>query len=111
MMVDFANQYFEEHENASGFDAIYNACLIRFRPILMTGMSTIFGTLPIALGFGADAESRIPLGLVIVGGMVFAQVITLFVTPGIFLYMQWIQEHWLKNVGVVDEGEPDQATA
>jgi HAE1 family hydrophobic/amphiphilic exporter-1 len=58
-------------------------------------MSTIFGTMPIALGIGADAESRIPLGLVIVGGMIFAQVITLFVTPGIFLYMQWIQEHVL----------------
>jgi HAE1 family hydrophobic/amphiphilic exporter-1 len=95
MMVDFAKQHLEENPGAGGFDAIYNACIIRFRPILMTGMSTIFGTMPIALGIGADAESRIPLGLVIVGGMIFAQVITLFVTPGIFLYMQWIQEHVL----------------
>ena len=93
MMVDFAKQYLEEHPDASGFDAIYNACIIRFRPILMTGLSTIMGTLPIALGIGADGASRIPLGLIIVGGMIFAQVITLFVTPGIYLYMQKIQEH------------------
>ena len=97
MMVDFAKQHLEEHPEATGFDAIYNACLIRFRPILMTGMSTIFGTLPIALGYGADAESRIPLGLVIVGGMIFAQVITLFVTPGIYLYMDIIQRKFFKQ--------------
>jgi len=93
MMVDFAKQYMEEHDDATGFDAIYNSCLMRFRPILMTGMSTIMGTLPIALGFGADGASRVPLGLIIVGGMLFAQVVTLFVTPGIYLYMQWIQDH------------------
>lgn len=93
MMVDFAKQYIEEHPGATGFDAIYNACIIRFRPILMTGLSTIMGAVPIALGMGADGESRIPLGLIIVGGMLFAQVITLFVTPGIYLYMQKIQEH------------------
>ncbi len=83
----------EEHKDATGFDAIYNSCLVRFRPILMTGMFTIMGTLPIALGFGADGASRVPLGLIIVGGMLFAQVVTLFVTPGIYLYMQWIQDH------------------
>ncbi len=93
MMVDFAKQYLEEHPGASGFDAIHNACMIRFRPILMTGLSTIMGALPIALGMGADGSSRVPLGLIIVGGMLFAQVITLFVTPGIYLYMEWVQEH------------------
>jgi len=93
MMVDFAKQYLEEHDDATGFDAIYNACIMRFRPILMTGMSTIMGTLPIALGIGADGASRVPLGLVIVGGMLFAQVVTLFVTPGIYLYMQRLQDH------------------
>ncbi len=92
LMVDFAIE--EKATGKSAFDAIYNACLIRFRPILMTGMSTIFGTLPIALGYGADASSRIPLGLIVVGGMVFAQVITLFVTPGIYLYMEAIQERF-----------------
>lgn len=90
MMVDFAKQNMEEGNNS--FDAIYNACLIRFRPILMTGLSTIMGALPIALGFGADGASRRPLGLIIVGGLAFAQVITLFVTPGFYLYMQNFQE-------------------
>ncbi|MDP8218967.1 MAG: efflux RND transporter permease subunit, partial [Candidatus Theseobacter exili] len=96
MMVDFATQYIEE-ENASGFDAIYQACIVRFRPILMTGASTIMGALPIALGFGADGASRIPLGLIIVGGLAFAQVITLFVTPGIFLYMDNLQKKVFKT--------------
>ncbi len=90
MMVDFAKQNMEEGQNA--FDAMYNACLTRFRPILMTGGSTIMGTLPIAIGLGADAAARRPLGLLIVGGLAFAQVVTLFITPGIFLYMQLLQE-------------------
>ncbi|MFH1039014.1 MAG: efflux RND transporter permease subunit [PVC group bacterium] len=90
MMVDFAKQYMEEGQNA--FDAIYNSCIVRFRPILMTGASTIMGTLPIAIGLGADASARRPLGLLIVGGLAFAQVITLFITPGLFLYMQAFQE-------------------
>ena len=94
MMVDFAKQNLEEG-NTTDFDAIYNACLTRFRPILMTGASTIIGAVPIALGFGADGASRRPLGLIVVGGLLFAQVITLFVTPGIFLYMQEIQEKFL----------------
>ncbi len=94
MMVDFANQNLAEGTTSS-FEAIHNACLTRFRPILMTGMSTIMGAIPIALGFGADGASRQPLGLIIVGGLAFAQVITLFVTPGIFLYMQEFQEKFL----------------
>lgn len=94
IMVDFAKQNMEE-ENMNGFDAIYNACRIRFRPILMTGASTIMGAMPIALAFGADGTARQPLGLVIVGGLAFAQVVTLFITPGIFLYMQDLQEKLL----------------
>lgn len=90
MMIDFTIQRMEEGMNA--FDAIHDACKVRFRPILMTGVSTIFGALPIAMGYGADGASRIPLGLIIVGGMAFAQVVTLFVTPGIFLYMDSVQE-------------------
>jgi len=93
MMVDFAQQHLNE-THSSDFDAIYHACLIRFRPILMTGLAAIFGALPIALGYGADGSSRIPLGLIVVGGLIFAQVITLFVTPGIFLYMQKLQ-NWM----------------
>ena len=93
LMVDFAKQKMEEGSN--GFDAIYEACRDRFRPILMTGASTIVGAMPIAMGFGADGSSRQPLGFIIVGGLAFAQVITLFVTPGIFLYMQDFQEKYL----------------
>jgi len=94
IMIDFAEQYLKEGDKTS-FDAIYNACLVRFRPILMTGASTIMGALPIALGFGADGASRRPLGLIVAGGLVFAQVVTLFVTPGIYLYMQNFQEKYL----------------
>jgi HAE1 family hydrophobic/amphiphilic exporter-1 len=94
LMVDFALQ--RKREGMNSHDAIYDACLVRFRPILMTGLCAILGALPIALGYGADASSRVPLGLVVVGGMVFAQVITLFVTPGIYLYMEKIQERFFK---------------
>jgi HAE1 family hydrophobic/amphiphilic exporter-1 len=95
LMVDFAEQRRREGKNA--YDAIHDACVIRFRPILMTGLCAILGAMPIALGYGADAESRQPLGLVVVGGMVFAQLITLFVTPGIYLYMEKIQERFFKT--------------
>jgi len=94
LMVDFAKQ--RRLEGLNSYDAIYDACCVRFRPILMTGLSTILGVMPIAMGYGADASSRVPLGLVVVGGMVFAQVITLFVTPGIYLYMEIIQERFFK---------------
>jgi HAE1 family hydrophobic/amphiphilic exporter-1 len=92
LMVDFALQ--RKREGMNSHDAIHDACMVRFRPILMTGLCAILGALPIALGLGADASSRVPLGLVVVGGMVFAQIITLFVTPGIYLYMEKIQERW-----------------
>ena len=94
IMIDFAEQNLREGAKSS-MDAIYNACLVRFRPILMTGASTIMGALPIALGFGADGASRRPLGLIVMGGLLFAQVVTLFVTPGIYLYMQAFQEKYL----------------
>ena len=94
LMVDFALQ--RKAEGMNSYDAIHSACVVRFRPILMTGLCAILGAMPIALGFGADASSRKPLGLVIVGGMVFAQIITLFVTPGIYLYMEKIQDKFFK---------------
>jgi HAE1 family hydrophobic/amphiphilic exporter-1 len=94
LMVDFALQ--RKRDGMNSHDAIYDACLVRFRPILMTGLCAILGALPIALGFGVDASSRLPLGLVVVGGMVFAQVITLFVTPGIYLYMEKIHDRYSK---------------
>jgi len=95
LMVDFALQ--RKAEGMNSYDAIHSACVVRFRPILMTGLCAILGAMPIAMGFGTDAASRKPLGLVIVGGMIFAQVITLFVTPGIYLYMEKIQDKFFKN--------------
>jgi HAE1 family hydrophobic/amphiphilic exporter-1 len=94
MMVDFANANLQK-KGISDFEAIYDACIVRFRPILMTGLAAIMGAVPIALGFGADGESRRPLGLIVVGGLIFSQVITLFVTPGLFLYMQKFQTKFL----------------
>ena len=90
MMVDFANANLQK-KGVSDFDAIYDACLVRFRPITMTGLAAIMGAVPIALGIGADGASRRPLGLIVAGGLIFSQVITLYVTPGLFLYMQKFQ--------------------
>ncbi len=102
MMVDFANQGLAEGK--SNFDAIHDASVVRFRPILMTGLAAIMGALPIALGYGADGSSRIPLGLVVVGGLAFSQVVTLFVTPGLFLYMQAFQEKVLDRFELTRSG-------
>ena len=85
MMVDFAVA--AERQGKGTTAAIYDACLVRFRPIMMTTMAALFGTLPIALGLGAGAETRRPLGLAVVGGLLFSQTLTLFVTPVIYTYM------------------------
>jgi len=90
MIVDFALQRVDIGESAE--KAIHDASMDRFRPILMTTLAAVFGALPIALGFGADGASRRPLGLVIVGGLVVSQFITLFITPVIYLYLEQFQE-------------------
>ena len=110
MVVDFALQRLDE-----GWDlrsAIHEASMERFRPIMMTTLAALMGAIPIALGFGQDAASRRPLGLVIVGGLIFSQLITLFVTPVIYLWLEWFQEHvldkvpFLRSAHTHHEGEP-----
>jgi len=90
MMIDFARAA-QQERNIPPAEAIFQACLIRFRPIMMTTMAAIMGTLPIAIGFGAGASSRRPLGLAVVGGLVFSQMLTLFVTPVIYIYLDALQ--------------------
>ncbi|MEH2365690.1 efflux RND transporter permease subunit [Nostoc sp.] len=96
MMVDFAIVA-QREELKKPSEAIYQACLVRFRPIMMTTMAALMGTLPIAIGFGAGSESRRPLGIAVVGGLVFSQILTLYLTPVFYIYM----ESWRKKLSQV----------
>jgi HAE1 family hydrophobic/amphiphilic exporter-1 len=95
MMIDFALEAERKH-GKSPRDAIYEGALIRFRPIMMTTMSALMGTLPIAIGFGAGADARRPLGLAVVGGLVFSQLLTLYITPVIYTYLDTFQQRFGK---------------
>ena len=93
MMIDFALAA-ERNEGMNTRDAIYQACLLRFRPIMMTTMCALLGGMPMALGLGAGAELRRPLGIAIVGGLVVSQMLTLFTTPVIYLYMDRLRKRF-----------------
>jgi HAE1 family hydrophobic/amphiphilic exporter-1 len=97
MMIDFALEA-ERREKKSPRDAIIEACSVRFRPIMMTTMAALIGTLPIAIGFGAGGESRQPLGLAVVGGLAFSQLITLYVTPVVYTYLDALQHRLGRRV-------------
>src|SRR5208282_6552322 len=87
MMIDFAIEA-QRVEGRAPFDAIFQGCILRFRPIMMTTLAALFGTFPIALGIGSGADARQPLGLAVVGGLLFSQFITLYITPVVYLYLE-----------------------
>jgi HAE1 family hydrophobic/amphiphilic exporter-1 len=108
MMIDFALEA-ERREGKSARDAILEACSVRFRPIMMTTMAALMGTLPIAIGWGAGAESRRPLGLAVVGGLAFSQLITLYVTPVFYTYLDALQQRLGRRLAAAPVPEPVSA--
>jgi hydrophobic/amphiphilic exporter-1 (mainly G- bacteria), HAE1 family len=102
MMIDFALEA-ERKQGKSSWDAIMEACEVRFRPIMMTTMAALMGTLPIAIGAGAGAEARRPLGLAVVGGLAFSQVVTLFVTPVIYTYLDELRFRFRRTAPGIGE--------
>jgi hydrophobic/amphiphilic exporter-1 (mainly G- bacteria), HAE1 family len=112
MQIDFALEA-ERNEGKSPLDAIYQGCVIRFRPIMMTTMAALLGALPIAVGFGAGAESRRPLGLAVVGGLLFSQLVTLYLTPVYYTYLDAFErfvrtapERWRKRKATHEVSQP-----
>jgi HAE1 family hydrophobic/amphiphilic exporter-1 len=103
MQIDFALE--AERSGQKPRDAIYEGCLIRFRPIMMTTMAAMLGAVPIAVGYGAGGDARQSLGLVVVGGLIFSQMVTLFLTPVVYTYMAGLQQ-WMRNRKVRPAARP-----
>src|SRR5947207_4563076 len=108
MQIDFALEAERQH-GLTPEKAIYEGCLIRFRPIMMTTMAALLGAVPIAVGYGAGGEARQPLGLVVVGGLLFSQLVTLYLTPVFYIYMSAAQDRvraWKNRRGRVPSPAP-----
>jgi multidrug efflux pump subunit AcrB len=105
LMIDFAIEA-ERKEKKSPEDAIFQACLLRFRPITMTTMAAMLGGLPLAIGLGTGAELRRPLGIAIVGGLLFSQMLTLYTTPVVYLYLDRLRLRWARFRGRLPEAAP-----
>jgi len=108
MMIDFAIEA-ERRENTEARNAILEAASVRFRPIMMTTMAALVGTLPIALGHGAGAESRRPLGIAVVGGLLFSQLITLYITPVVYTYLDAWQKRLAHRKSSTTRAYPEAA--
>jgi multidrug efflux pump subunit AcrB len=103
LVVDFAISA-ERNEGMSSHDAVYQACLLRFRPILMTSFAAMLGALPLALGKGTGSELRRPLGIAIIGGLLLSQLLTLYTTPVVYLYFDRLQT-WRERARARRRGE------
>ena len=106
MMIDFALQA-EREEGKPAHEAIHQACLLRFRPILMTTMAAMFGGVPLALGTGTGSELRRPLGITIIGGLLLSQLLTLYTTPVVYLYFDRLARR-VQGLGVGKQAEAPQ---
>ncbi len=110
MMIDFALEA-ERTEGKTPDEAIYEACLLRFRPIMMTTMAALLGAVPLAMGGGVGSELRQPLGITIIGGLIFSQILTLYTTPVIYLAFDRVAKRIAKRREAADTHEPLPAGA
>jgi multidrug efflux pump subunit AcrB len=109
-MIDFALAS-EREQSKPPAEAIYEACLLRFRPILMTTMAAMFGALPLVIGLGTGSELRRPLGIAIVGGLIVSQILTLYTTPVVYLTLDRLRLRWRRWRHGATSAEPRPATA